>query len=229
MSPPEGTVAAPATTAQRDALTGAAQQLGLPISESQVDQLLAYLALLQRWNGTYNLTAVRDPERMLTQHLADCLAVVGPLRRQIGARAQTRLLDVGSGGGLPGAVIAILNADVAVTCVDTVGKKAAFIQQVAGSLRLRNLQAQHARVEQMKAERFDVITSRAFASLVDFTALTRQHLADAGAWMAMKGKEPTDEIAALPAKVDVFHVEQLSVPGLDADRCIVWMRPGPSL
>jgi 16S rRNA (guanine527-N7)-methyltransferase len=136
---------------------------------------------------------------------------------------------VGSGGGLPGAVIAVLNPAIDVTCVDTVGKKAAFVQQVAASLRLRNLHSQHARVEQMKAAAFDVVTSRAFASLTDFVALTRQHLAPAGVWLAMKGKDPVDERAALPVDIDVFHVEQLTVPGLDAERCLVWMRPKPSL
>ena len=213
-----------ATHPLRQALQAANDQLSLDTSDTQVDALLAYLALLQRWNAHYNLTAVRDPAQMLTQHLADCLAVIGPLRRQIGA-APARLLDVGSGGGLPGVVIAILTSEIDVTCVDTVGKKAAFVQQVAGELRLRNLRSQHARVEQMKVEPFDVVTSRAFASLADFTTLTRQHLSGAGVWMAMKGKSPADELARLPSAVDVFHVEQLAVPGLDAERCLVWMRP----
>ena len=215
---------APAIQALRPALQDAATQLALDVSDSQVDALLGYLALLQRWNATYNLTSVREPEQMLTHHLADCLAVVVPLRRQTGT-GPMRLLDVGSGGGLPGAVIALLNPGIDVTCVDSVGKKAAFVQQVAGELRLRNLHAQHERVEQMKAEPFDVVTSRAFASLADFARLTRQHLAADGAWMAMKGKPPTDEIAQLPGNIEVFHVEQLDVPGLDAERCLVWMRP----
>ena len=213
-----------ATNPLRPALRAAIEQLALDVSNAQVDALLAYLALLQRWNAHYNLTAVRDPAQMLTQHLADCLTVIAPLRRESGA-APARLLDVGSGGGLPGVVIAILDPQIDVTCVDTVGKKAAFVQQVAGELRLRNLHAQHARVEQMKAAPFDVVTSRAFASLVDFTDLTRQHLAARGRWMAMKGKTPTEELALLPEAIDVFHVEQLAVPGLDAERCIVWMRP----
>ena len=209
----------------RPALAEIATQLALPLSGEQVDSLIDYLALLQRWNATYNLTAVREPERMLTQHLADCLAVIDPLRRHAGSGWALRLLDVGSGGGLPGVVIAILNPGIDVTCVDTVGKKAAFIQQAAGALRLRNLHSQHARVEQMKAAPFDVITSRAFASLADFVRLTRTHLAPEGIWLAMKGKAPADEQAELPADIDVFHVEQLAVPGLDAERCLVWMRP----
>ncbi|HNV61069.1 MAG TPA: class I SAM-dependent methyltransferase, partial [Rhodoferax sp.] len=113
--------------------------------------------------------------------------------------------------------------DIAVHCVDTVGKKAAFIQQVAVSLKLPNLRGVHARVESL-ADKYEVVSSRAFASLVDFTNWSVGALAEQGVWMAMKGKHPADEMAALPADVEVFHVEQLVVPGLDAERCIVWMR-----
>lgn len=225
MRPPE----AP-TTGLRPALAEIDRALALALTKTQLDTLLAYLALLQRWNATYNLTAVRDPVQMLTQHLADCLAVIGPLRRHFATDSSPRLLDVGSGGGLPGVVIAALNPGVHVTCVDTVGKKAAFIRQAAGELGLGNLLAEHARVEQLKAAPFDVIVSRAFASLGDFTRLTRQHLAPQGVWMAMKGKTPEDELTQLPAKLEVFHVEQLTVPGLQAERCLVWIRPQtPSL
>ena len=216
--------------AAQQSLLNTAAILGLSLSPAQTDTLIAYLALLQRWNRTYNLTAVRDPALMLTQHLADCMAVIEPLRRIGGDgphRASRRLLDVGSGGGLPGVVIAALNLAIDVTCVDTVGKKAAFVRQVAAELRLRNLHAEHARVEQLQAAPFDLVTSRAFGSLTDFVRLTRSHLAVDGLWMAMKGKHPADELAALPAGVDVFHVEQLVVPGLDAERCLVWMRPRP--
>ena len=208
----------------RPAMEGACDSLGLALDPAMLDRLLAYLALLQRWNATYNLTAVRDPGEMLTQHLADCLAVVGPLRRQLGAGTSRRILDVGSGGGLPGVVLAVLEPGWAVTCVDAVGKKAAFIRQVAVELRLRNLAAEHARVESLKAGGFDLITSRAFASLADFVSLTRKLLAADGVWAAMKGKTPEAELAALPAGITVFHVEPIAVPGLDAERCIVWMR-----
>ena len=214
----------------RPALAEIGSALALDLTETQIDTLLAYLALLQRWNATYNLTAVRDPADMLTQHLADCLAVIGPLRRHGTTTPARRILDVGSGGGLPGIVIAALNPGAHVVCVDTVGKKAAFIRQMAGELGLKNLFAEHARVEQLKAAPFDVIVSRAFASLDDFTRLTRQHLAPKGVWMAMKGKTPDDEVARLPAELAVFHVEHLSVPGLQAERCLVWVRPQtPSL
>jgi 16S rRNA (guanine527-N7)-methyltransferase len=183
---------------------------------------LQYLDLLQRWNATYNLTAVRDRAAMLTQHLADCLALIEPLLRR---GITGRVLDVGSGGGLPGVVLAIMLPALDVTCVDTVGKKAAFVRQVAGALALPQLHAVHARVEALGAPGFDLITARAFASLADFVSLTRRHLAPGGVWMAMKGKIPTDEMAALTADVEVFHVEPLAVPGLDAERCLVWMRP----
>ena len=136
-------------------------------------------------------------------------------------------MDVGSGGGLPGVVLAICRPEVQVTCVDTVGKKAAFIQQVAASLRLPNLRGLHARVETVQEE-YDVICSRAFASLKDFTQWSQNALSAQGVWMAMKGKRPDEEIADLPAQVQVFHVEPLTVPGLDADRCMVWMRQAPA-
>ncbi len=199
--------------------------LGLTPTQWQLQALLDYLDLLQRWNATYNLTAVRDRSAMRAQHLADCLAVVQPLARRLHAG---RVLDVGSGGGLPGVVLAIMLPALDVSCVDTVGKKAAFVRQVAGTLALPNLHALHARVESLHAAPFDAITSRAFASLDDFTRLTRGLLAPGGCWLAMKGKPPDAEIAALPPDVRVFHVEQLIVPGLDADRCLVWMRAADS-
>jgi 16S rRNA (guanine527-N7)-methyltransferase len=206
----------------KSTLESAAHTLGLSLSDAQIDQLLAYLALLQKWNKVYNLTAVRDPGQMLSHHLVDSLSALPPLLRH---GAPARLMDVGAGGGLPGIVIAICCPGTDVSCVDAVAKKATFIQQVAAELNLPNLHGVHSRVEQWKTPPFGVITSRAFASLLDFTTLTRQHLAEGAVWMAMKGQHPADEIAALPADVEVFHVEQLTVPGLDAQRCIVWMRP----
>ena len=234
----------------REQLEEAVRTLALDLSDTQLDQLLAYLALLQKWNKVYNLTAVRDPAQMLSHHLVDSLSVIAPLRRH-GAASRTpgrpkedlpslrevpaysqaegghvsRLMDVGAGGGLPGIVIAICFPGTDVSCVDAVAKKATFIQQVAAELKFPNLHGVHSRVEALKTEPVGVITSRAFASLVDFTSLTRQHLAEGAVWMAMKGQHPADEIAALPADVDVFHVEQLAVPGLDAQRCLIWMRP----
>lgn len=200
--------------------------LQLDLGDTQVGQLLDYQDLIGKWTKVYNLTAVRDPAEMMTHHLLDSLAAVLPLRLYLGKTGLgqgARLLDVGSGAGLPGVVIAICCPHVAVTCVDTVAKKAAFIKQAALALKLSNLSGLHARVETI-ATPFDVICSRAFASLVDFTNWSTGALAPQGAWMAMKGKHPADEIAALPAGVEVFHVEQLLVPGLNAERCIVWMR-----
>lgn len=196
--------------------------VGVAAKPKQLARLAQYLDLLVRWNATYNLTAVRDPAAMLTQHLADCLAVLPAVLRH---GVPGRVLDAGSGGGLPGVVLAIFLPQAEVSCVDAVAKKAAFIRQVAGILSLDNLHAMHARIEGLKADPFDLVTSRAFASLSDFTALTSRQLAPGGVWMAMKGRAPDDEIAALPHEVDVFHVEQLQVPGLNAQRCLVWMRP----
>jgi len=213
---------APSQDALADPLRQGVVALGLELGESAQQQLLAYMALIQRWTRVYNLTAVRDPQHMLTHHLLDSLSALSPLMRHTQGRS-TRLLDVGSGGGLPGVVLAICRPEVQVTCVDTVGKKAAFIQQVAASLRLPNLRGLHARVESVQ-EGYDVICSRAFASLRDFAQWSQNALSPQGVWMAMKGKRPDDEIADLPAQVQVFHVEPLTVPGLDADRCMVWMR-----
>lgn len=220
----------------RGPLIEIAAVLALPVAPEVIDGLLGYLDLLQRWNATYNLTAVRHPQDMLRQHLADCMAVIAPMARQLGAAqiaghadGPLRVLDVGSGGGLPGVVLALMFPHWQVVCVDTVGKKAAFIRQVAVELGLRNLGAEHARVEALKGVAFDIITSRAFASLVDFTRLSRASLAPQGVWMAMKGRAPADELSALPEGIEVFHVEPLSVPGLDAERCLVWMRPRASI
>ncbi len=200
--------------------------LDLALNDEQVAKLLAYLDWVAKWNKVYNLTALRDPQEMLTHHLLDSLAAVAPLRRQLAAMglAKPRLLDVGSGAGLPGAVFAIVCPELDVSCVDTVAKKALFIQQIAAALRLPNLHGIHARVENLK-QQWDVVSSRAFASLVDFTSWSRQALAEQGVWLAMKGKHPADEIVALAPDLELFHVEQLQVPGLDAERCIVWLRP----
>lgn len=203
-------------------LAAAAQQLRLPLSEQHSSRLLDFVDLLARWNQTYNLTAVRDRSAMLTQHVVDCLAAVPALRRE--NRSVGRVLDVGSGGGLPGVVWAVMEPGLDVTCVDSVGKKAAFLQQAAAALGLPNLHGKHARVETLADGRFDLIASRAFAALADFVALTAPLLAEDGAWLAMKGKVPTGEVAALEPAIDVFHVEQIMVPGLDAERCLVWMR-----
>ncbi|MBC7445835.1 MAG: 16S rRNA (guanine(527)-N(7))-methyltransferase RsmG [Polaromonas sp.] len=211
----------------RAALLAGLDALQLRLSDSQVDQLLAYQALIAKWTQVYNLTSVREPRDMLTHHLLDSLAAVPALQRHLhkaGLEGGSRLLDVGSGAGLPGVVFAICCPSVQVSCVDTVAKKAAFIRQAALTLKLPNLDGLHARVESV-AQPFDVICSRAFASLADFTCWSAGALAPQGVWMAMKGKHPAAEILALPEKTAVFHVEQLQVPGLDAERCIFWLQP----
>ncbi len=200
--------------------------LALPIAPAQRAALVAYVELLTRWNATYNLTAVRERDAMWVQHIADCLAVLPALDAHLRTHpGNTRVLDVGSGGGLPGVLLALMRPALDVTCVDTVGKKAAFVRQVAGALALHNLHAVHARVETLRLPPFGLITSRAFASLSDFVRLTHGLIAAGGHWMAMKGQYPADEVAALPSLATVFHVEQLQVPDLHAERCLVWMRP----
>lgn len=204
-------------------LADGADQLGLDLDHQQIEQLLEYVRLIVRWNRVYNLTAVRDPEDMITQHLLDSLALVGPLRRHTGG-ASTELLDVGSGAGLPGLVLAIACPEVVVSSVDAVAKKAGFMRQAAAELGLQSFTALHARVETLEPRPWDVIVSRAFGSLVEFTDLTDPLLSLTGTWIAMKGRPPEEEISRLPAAIDMFHVEPLAVPGLDAARCLVWMR-----
>jgi len=203
-------------------LRSGAQDLGLVLTDAQIQHLLDYAALIQKWNKVYNLTALRDPADMLTHHLLDSLTAIAPLRRHTQGQP-IKVLDVGSGGGLPGVVLAICMPELNVSCVDTVAKKAAFVQQVAVSLKLPNLRGLHARVESL-TDPYQVICSRAFASLPDFVTWSRSALAEGGVWMAMKGKHPQSEIDALPTDVQVFHVEPLTVPGLEVERCMVWMK-----
>ncbi len=226
----------------RVVLAQAAQTLGLVLDSSTLGKLLGYRDLLLRWNRVYNLTAVREPADMLAQHLMDCLAIVPSFARVLlaqptpeqpaatsSAPQRPRILDVGSGGGLPGVVLALLQPDWEVTCVDAVAKKAAFVRQVAVELALPNLLARHARVETLNGPqdkaRYDVVTSRAFASLADFTRLTSHLIKPQGLWAAMKGQTPIDELAQLGAEAQLFHVEPLTVPGLAAQRCLVWIKP----
>ena len=200
-------------------------ELHLSLSGAQVQGLLDYQNLIGKWTKVYNLTAVRDPAEMLTHHLLDSLAAVAPLQKHLQGRglSAASLLDVGSGAGLPGVVLAICCPSLAVTCVDTVGKKAAFIKHVALALGLPNLSGLHARVETI-TQPFDVICSRAFASLADFAGWSQAALSPGGVWMALKGKHPAEELAMLPPDVAMFHVEPLAVPGLAAERCIIWLQ-----
>ena len=216
-------------SALRQQLEQGAAQLGLRLSVEQFDKLMGFLDLLQKWNKVYNLTSVRDPQEMMSLHMLDSLAAVPALQRYVAslgkaAGERTAQLDVGSGGGLPGVVFAVCCPEVDVHCVDTVGKKAAFLQQAAVPLLLSNLKSSPARVVTLKGP-YEIVSCRAFASLVDFTTWSRAAIAPHGIWFAMKGKHPQDEMDALGQDVEVFHVEPLQVPGLDAERCIVWAKP----
>jgi len=197
--------------------------LSLELLPQQVQGLPDYAALIAKWTQVYNLTALRDPASILSHHILDSLAVLPSLQAHIQASGCDAVLDVGSGAGLPGVVIALCCPAMRVDCVDTVGKKAAFVQQAALALKLPRLRGVHARVEQLTGQ-YPLVTSRAFASLPDFVAASREQLAPGGVWMAMKGQMPDAEMADLPSDVEVFHVEPLQVPRLDAQRCLVWMR-----
>ena len=216
-APPARAIGTPAgDPSQR--LDAVLRALGLATSAQQHEQLLRYVELLQRWNQVYNLTAVRDPERMLTLHLADCLAVLPALDR----RAPQRVLDVGSGGGLPGLVLAIMRPHWQLVLVEPVQKKCAFLRQVAATLGLRNVEVEHQRVEQLRLPGFDCITSRALGDLAELVRISEHLLLADGAWAAMKGIQPDAELRALPSHVH-HRIEPISVPGLDARRCLVWL------
>ncbi|MDR2852172.1 MAG: 16S rRNA (guanine(527)-N(7))-methyltransferase RsmG [Burkholderiaceae bacterium] len=211
----------PTLLSEVDLREGAAA-LGVCLSPTQCQQLLDYGALILKWSRIYNLTALHDPTQVLTHHLLDSLAVLPGLQRQWPGAG--RLLDVGSGAGLPGVVIAIVRPDLIVVCLDAVAKKVAFIRQAALQLALPNLRGEHARVENLKGQ-YELISSRAFATLDDFFSSSRHLLVPNGLWMAMKGKVPTEELARVPVDVDTFHVEQLQVPEAIGARCVVWARP----
>jgi len=214
------------------ALDAAAQALGLEIDARQRQALLEYLQQLQRWNATYNLTAIRDPQQMLIQHVFDSLAIIAPLQRQWGAQSGDAAicgLDVGSGAGLPGLVIAIMQPQWRILCVDAVEKKIVFIQQVTRNIGIRNVTARHARIETLAHvhpdARYALAVSRAFAALKDFAVLAGPCVAADGVLAAMKGKVPDDEIAAVERDTDwrVAAVQPLAVPQLDAQRCLIWL------
>lgn len=203
------------------ALTEGVRMLPLALSEVQIAQLIDYLALLSKWNTVYNLTAVRDPAQMVTQHLLDSLAVVPAFT---GAK---NVLDVGAGGGLPGMVLAIARPDMRVAMIDTVHKKTAFLTQAKAELDLTNVTIHTMRVEQLQVpEKFDVITSRAFAELADFVTWSGHLLKEGGRFIAMKGVLPTEEIARLPSGWKVSQVQPLVVPGLNAERHLIFIEAG---
>ena len=204
------------------ALEAGVARLGLALPAGGADRLASYLALLAKWNRTFNLTAIREPERMVTHHALDSLAVVPALP----AMRSLRVLDVGSGGGLPGIPIAIARPDAEVVLVDANGKKATFLQQAAIELPLANVTAVAARVEDYRSSApFDVVISRAFADLATFAELARKHVAPGGALYAMKGVHPDEELAELPDDVEVVSATRLDVPGLDGARHLIVLKP----
>jgi 16S rRNA (guanine527-N7)-methyltransferase len=206
-------------------LSAALSALGLTAEPEMRERVLAYVTLLQRWNGVHNLTSAHDRADLL-RHVVDCLAIVGPLRRHAGGRPLT-ILDAGTGAGLPAVVVAVMQPKWDVTAVDAVGKKIAFLRQVVGELGLANLHPRQARLETLAPSegRFDVVTSRAFSSLRQLVETTWHVIEPTGIWLAMKGKPPEAEIRDLPTDCQLFHVEPLTVPSLNAERCLVWMKP----
>ena len=202
-------------------LTDGVRTLQLPLNDAQLTQLMDYLALLSKWNAVYNLTAVRDPAQMVTHHLLDSLAVVPAFA------SAKNVLDVGAGGGLPGMVLAIARPDMRVSMIDTVHKKTAFLTQAKAELGLTNVTVHTMRVEQLQVpQKFDVITSRAFAELNDFVTWSAHLLEEGGRFIALKGVMPNEEIARLPAGWNVMKVEPLVVPGLNAERHLVFIEAG---
>ena len=198
------------------ALQDGLQALGLSLDEGQQQKLLHFRDLLLKWNKVYNLTALRDPGQAISHHLLDSLAILPHV-------SDGPLLDVGSGGGLPGIPLAIARPDLPISLVDTVQKKATFLRQVAIELGLTNVTVHHARVETLQGQ-FAQISSRAFAEIRLFTDLTRHLLAPGGQWIAMKGVHPADEIAALPPDTQVERIVPLRVPGLDAARHLIILK-----
>lgn len=207
-----------------DQLSAGIAALGLVLPADAEAKLLAYLGLLDKWNRVYNLTAVREAERMVSHHLLDSLAAVPYF--QGGRPGSIRVLDVGSGGGLPGIPLAIARPELQVTLIDSIAKKTAFLLQAKAELGLKNVHVVTGRVEDFRPETgFDVITSRAFSDLKEFVALTRHLLKPGGRWLAMKGLYPNEEIATLPSSVKVSADHDLVVPGLDATRHLIVLEP----
>ena len=195
------------------------QSMGLALTTAQQLLLLEYVALLKKWNNTYNLTALRDEETMISHHILDSLTLLPYIEN-----TQT-LMDVGSGGGMPGIPTAICRPDLHITLLDANTKKTSFLQQVVIELGLHNVSVASGRVEAMHNKKVDVVTSRAFAELADFISLTKHLLNENGYWAAMKGVYPYEELEHVPASVVVEKVDKLTVPMLHAERHMVIMRP----
>lgn len=194
------------------------QQMNIDLTVPQQLQLLAFVDLLKKWNSTYNLTALRNDQDVISHHILDSLTLLPYIEHARG------LVDVGSGGGMPGIPVAIACPDLPVALLDANSKKTSFLQQAVIELGLSNVQVITARVEAMVGEHFDVITSRAFAELNDFVTITKQLMAKGGYWAAMKGVYPYEEIEHLPDSVELIQVDKLNVPHLNAERHMVLLR-----
>lgn len=198
--------------------------LGCSLTEAQSGQLARFAAVLSKWNRVHNLTAIDQPKDILTHHLLDCLAIVPEVKRFM-TRASPRILDVGSGAGLPGLVLAVALPQAEVTLVDRVQKKTAFLHQAAIEMALGNVRVVHTRVETLSADAFDIIVSRALGDLREMVRLTADLIGRDGIWLAMKGAYPAQEIAALPETVALVRTVKLRVPSLDAERHLLALRP----
>lgn len=206
-------------SALRNMLANGVQELGLDLSDAQIDKMIAYLTLLSKWNSVYNLTAIRDPKEMVKQHLLDSLSAAPAFKDA------KNILDVGAGGGLPGMMLAIAYPDTHVSMIDTVSKKTAFLTQAKTELGLSNVTVYTGRVESLQVkEKFDVITSRAFSELCNFINWSGHLLVDGGQFIAMKGIAPAQEIERLPEGWGVTGVQALTVPGLQAERHLVFVK-----
>ena len=194
-------------------LRAGVEKMSMSLPEGAMEKLLAYLVLLVKWNGAYNLTAIRDPEQMVIKHLLDSLSIVNHVQGR-------SLIDVGTGAGLPGLVLAIVKPELEVTLLDSNGKKVRFLSQVIADLKISNASAVHTRVEEFDRQ-FDRVSSRAFATLADMINGSQQLLAEKGEFLAMKGVNPTEEIAAMPEGFSVRDVVSLDVPFLDEERHLV--------
>ncbi|MBQ9258762.1 MAG: 16S rRNA (guanine(527)-N(7))-methyltransferase RsmG [Neisseriaceae bacterium] len=208
---------AQATTSLRNGLSA----MAITVSDKQFNQLCLYIDLLEKWNVAYNLTAVRDVSQMVSVHLLDSLSILPFVSTQAHS-----VLDVGSGGGLPGVPLAIMRSDLAVTLIDSHSKKTAFLQQAVIELGLNNVQVITDRVENVKEFQYDIIVSRAFAELGDFVRLSSHLLSKNGVWLAMKGVYPYEEIDRLPENIIVEQIQEVKVPFIDGSRHIVRMTKG---
>jgi 16S rRNA (guanine527-N7)-methyltransferase len=199
-------------------LSQGVQSLRLNLSVEQIDKMIAYLELLSKWNSIYNLTSIRDPKEMIKQHLLDSLSAAHAFKDA------KNVLDVGSGGGLPGMILAIVYPEIRISMVDTVSKKTAFLNQARTELGLANVTVHTARVETLQVEqKFDVITSRAFSELSNFINWSGHLLSEGGRFLAMKGVSPDQEIERLPLGWTVTTIEALQVPGLDVERHLIFI------